>query len=157
MVETDTRQFAAEQVDKLLGKLAFQISRTLKSRDPNSIHDLRVSIRRFSQALATHAACLPAKNVKKIRRRLKVMMISAGQARECDIAIKLLSKSKLEDAEGWRSEFARQRRQAERALLSVLARWRDRKMSLKWRGTLQRSSLDSQEGAPGSVEKLAAE
>jgi CHAD domain-containing protein len=157
MAETDTRQFAAEQVDKLLGKLAFQISRTLKSRDPNSVHDLRVSIRRFSQALAVHEACFPAKSVKKIRRRLKAMMIPAGAARDCDIAIQLLSKSKLADADAWRSQFQNQRKQAERALLSVLARWMERKMSLKWRGKLQTSSAAGEQIVPDTVEKLAVE
>src|ERR1041384_4280770 len=121
MAETDTRQFAVEQAHKLLGKLAFQISRTLKSRDPNSVHDLRVSIRRFSQALAVHEVCFSARHVKKIRRRLKAMMIPAGQVRDYDIAIKLLSKSKLAEAAGWRSQFQNQRKQAERELISVLA------------------------------------
>src|SRR2546427_5677320 len=32
---TETRQYAIEQVDKLLGQLAFQISRTLRTHDPD--------------------------------------------------------------------------------------------------------------------------
>ena len=76
---TETRQYAIEQIDRLLGQLAFQISRTLRSHDPPSVHALRVAIRRFSQALLVFAPCFPAKDIKKIRFRLGEIMAPARE------------------------------------------------------------------------------
>src|SRR4051812_36141329 len=95
---TETRRFASEQADKLIGQLAYQMSRTRKSHDPGPVHDLRVSIRRFDQLFILLRGCFQSKDVKKIRRRLKDIMSQAGSVRNCDIALKLLTKSKLEEA-----------------------------------------------------------
>src|SRR2546425_6444865 len=110
---TETRQFAIEQTDRLLGQLAFQISRTLRSHDPHSIHELRVAIRRFRQALHVFEPCFPAKDVEKIRRRLDEIMAPARKVRDCGLALDLLPKSKLADTAG----LERQRKEAERMLL----------------------------------------
>src|SRR2546426_678488 len=61
----ETRQFALEQVDRLLGQLAFQISRILRPHDPISVHHLRVAVRRFSRALLVFGPCFPAHAGKK--------------------------------------------------------------------------------------------
>src|SRR5262245_27813007 len=95
---TDTRQFAVEQVDRLLGRLALQISRTLRPHDGNSVHDLRIAIRRFSLALLVFAPYFPAKDVKKIRRRLQEIMAPAREFRDCDLVLNLLSGSKGPEA-----------------------------------------------------------
>ena len=36
-----TRQFALDQANWLLRKMAFQVSRSINSRDPEAVHDLR--------------------------------------------------------------------------------------------------------------------
>ena len=87
----ETRQFAAEQVDRLLGQLAFQVSRTLRPHDPISVHHLRVAVRRFSRALLVFEPYFRAQDVKKIRRRLEEIMVPARELRDCDLAINLLS------------------------------------------------------------------
>jgi len=46
-----TRRFAIEQADRLLGRLAAQIARTIKSRSAEEVHDLRVAIRRLMGVL----------------------------------------------------------------------------------------------------------
>src|SRR5260370_20179388 len=133
----DTHQFAAKQIDRLLGQLGLQIRRARKSHGADPVHDLRVSIRRFTQALIACGPCFLGKDVKKIRRQLKAIMVPAGEVRDCDIAIKLLGKSKLAEAAAWRSRFQSRRKQAERTLLGSLKRWMERKFSLKWRSKLQ--------------------
>ena len=43
--------YAVEQMNRLLTALAFQVHRAAKKPGPDEIHDLRVSVRRFSQGL----------------------------------------------------------------------------------------------------------
>src|SRR5258708_346614 len=152
---TETRRFAVEQVDKLIGQLAFQISRTRKSHDPAPVHDLRVAIRRFGQLFILFPACFPARDVKKIRQRLKQIMTQAGEVRDCDIAVKLLSKSKLEESDNFKARLQSRRKEAERILLGTLRRWMERKTSLKWRARLQAASAADKEAPPGTVEQTA--
>ena len=152
---TETRQYAIEQVDKLLGQLAFQISRTLRSHDPHSVHALRVAIRRFSQALLVFAPCFPAKDVKKIRLRLGEIMAPAREVRDCDLAISQLTKSKLAEAAALRARLGRQRKEAERILLGTLKRWMQRKSSLKWRTKLQ-GAFETKKTLPETAEDAAA-
>jgi len=152
---TETRRFAVEQVDKLIGQLAFQVGRARKSHDPGPVHDLRVAIRRFAQVFILFRACFPAKDVKKIRQRLKEIMTQAGEVRDCDIAVKLLSKSKLEEAGAFKARLQSQRKEAERILLDTLRRWKERRTSLKWRTRLQGASAAEKQTPPGTVEETA--
>jgi len=131
-----TSQFALDQANGLLRQMAFQVSRCIKSRDPETVHDLRVAIRRFTQALVVFKPCFPAKEVKKIRRRLGKIMALAGAVRNCDIGLKLLSKSRSAAAATLRSRIQAQRKDAERELTRLLRSWVDRKWYSKWRGRL---------------------
>ena len=45
------QRYAREQASTLLRRLAFRMNRAAKVRDADSIHDLRVAIRRFEQCL----------------------------------------------------------------------------------------------------------
>ena len=123
---TETYQFATEKATRLLGQMAFQVSRTVKSRNANAIHDLRVSIRRFTQVLTALKPCFPAKEAKKIRRRLGNIMTAAGEVRNRDIAVKLLSKYQAAEAGSLVRTLESQRRATERELVRSLRRWVDR-------------------------------
>src|SRR6266545_4304980 len=123
---TETRQFAVEQVDRLLGQLAFQVSRILRPHDSNSVHNLRVAIRRFSRALLLFGPCFPPKDVKRIRRWLDEIMAPARELRDCDLAINLLSGSKAAAAAAVQARLGRQRKDAQQALLTTLKRWMER-------------------------------
>jgi hypothetical protein len=46
------RDYALDQMNHLLTRLAFQIHRAAKASEPEEIHDVRASILRFSQAAA---------------------------------------------------------------------------------------------------------
>ena len=133
----ETRKFAAHQVTKLLERLAFQISRARHAHDAEAVHDLRVAIRRFTQALAAFQPCFAPKEVKKIRRRLKDTMALAGQVRDRDIALKYLSGLRSPDAAAVREGFQEQRQAAHGALVTALKRWVQRRTSSKWRDGLE--------------------
>jgi CHAD domain-containing protein len=128
-----TIEYAADRADRLLGQLAFEVSHARQRPDADNVHDLRVGIRRFTQALVVFEPCFPAKEAAKIRRRLKEMMALAGEVRNFDIALKFLSRSDLAESGALRSQLQAGRKEAERALVCALRRWTERKSSAKWR------------------------
>jgi CHAD domain-containing protein len=129
-------EFVTGQATRLLDGLASQVSSTLHSRDADSVHDVRVAIRRFAQALAVFKPYFPARERRKIRRNLKEIMSFAGEVRDRDIAIGLLAESKSTEAAALEAKLREQRKEAETVLLAVLRRWGARRSSAKWRGWL---------------------
>ena len=98
-----------------------------------------MAIRRFNQVLIVFKPCFHGKETRKIRRRLKRIMVQAGEVRNHDIALKVLSKSTASAAATLRPRLQAQRKEAERDLVSLLRRWIDRKLSIKWRAVLEGS------------------
>lgn len=133
----ETRKFAGQNATRLLGRLAFQMNATMKAPDSGSVHDLRVAIRRFTQTLGVFKSCFPGREMRKIRRRTKKLMTLAGAVRNFDIALKLLSKSRTEEAAGIRPKLESQRKESGRVLSGALKRRLERKSSLKWRTALE--------------------
>ena len=58
-------------MNHLLTRLAFEVHGAAKHPGSDQIHDLRVSIRRFSQGLSVFSDFFPAWEVKKVKKRLK--------------------------------------------------------------------------------------
>lgn len=130
---TVTAEFASSQIDRLLRKLTAQIRKTLQLPDADAVHDLRVSIRRFDQALLVFAEFLEKKHVRKTRRGLKEIMALAGAVRNCDIADKLLGKR----FGAVRKPIDIHRKSAGQSLEDALRRWVDDCYSSKLRDRLQ--------------------
>jgi len=133
----ETGPFAVHQMTKLLERLVFQIRGVRHSHEAEAVHDLRVAIRRFTQALVVYQPCFDPKEVKKIRRRLKDTMALAGQVRDYDIALKYLSDWRSPEVAALREEFQIRRHEANRVLAASLKRWVLRKTSSKWRDALE--------------------
>jgi CHAD domain-containing protein len=147
--------FASALLRKSLEELASRISRTRKFPSAAQVHDLRVSIRRFTQALQVFKSCFPAKEVKRVQRTLKKVMDLAGSVRDLDIAGEVLEKSRMADAAGPRLEFGRRRKHAGRALCDKLQRWSKRRTSSKWQRQLKPAGPAA--AALGTVEERANE
>lgn len=130
----ETFSFAVAQANRLLGRLAFAIGRTLRSPSPDAVHDLRVAIRRFQQALTVFAPCFPEKDTKKTGRRLKRLLALAGEVRDCDIAARLLSRSAA--APPVQQKIEAQRKEACARLTALLNRQASRHWYAKWRARL---------------------
>src|SRR5260370_26380841 len=126
----ETRKFAAEHAQKLLGQLAFEINRVAKSRDPDSVHDLRVSLRRFSQTMHLFRDCFPGRKMHKIELRVKRVMRSADELRNFDTTLRLLSKARRSGSSALRSKLQARRKESERLLAGLLKRWTERKSSV---------------------------
>ncbi|MCU1273246.1 MAG: inorganic triphosphatase [Bryobacterales bacterium] len=140
-----------DQADRRLGRLAFQVNQTVKSRDAEAVHDLRVALRRFSQVLRVFKPCFRGKEARKIRRELKQIMDLAGEVRNCDIALTLMAKSQRRDTTGLPLKVKNLRREAERTLTGFLRHWIDRKSSLKWRGVVASAATTSAEALAKST------
>jgi len=136
LIANDTGPFAAEQVGGLLRRLAYQAGRTSKSPHAGEVHDLRVSVRRFSQALAAFESSFSTQEVKSIKRRLKKIMRIAGDVRDYDIAIEVLSRFKSAPA-AILTSFRKRRKEAERDLTAALRHWVERRTYSKWRAALE--------------------
>lgn len=160
-VVIETKRFASEQAGRLLRRLAFQVSQTSRSCNPNAVHDLRVAIRRFAQALVVFKPWFPGKDIRKILKRLKRIMYHAGEVRNHDIALMLLAGSKLESAAALRPKLQKQRKEAERDLIGLMHRWIDRKTSIKWRGAIEaaltRTDSSSAETASSTADRILPE
>jgi CHAD domain-containing protein len=127
------RDYALEQMNHLLTGLVFQIHRAAKVPGPEEIHDVRVSIRRFSQGLALFQDLFPPPEVKKIRRRLKRMMRLTSEIRNRDITLDFLAGLKQTRH---RPRLVRKRLALQREFSQMVHRWNARDFSAKWRSGL---------------------
>ena len=133
------QSYVRQQTADLLRRLADRVSRAAKSQDPESIHDLRTVIRRFSRCLRVFSQFYPDKSWKKIRERLRDLMQSAGAVRDLDIAMDLVREAGLEAQSPLLARLRDQRRDASRQLLYQIRLWKNRGFSKKWRNNLRLS------------------
>ena len=114
---------ATQQTRRLLRRLDVQINRALESCDARAVHQVRVAIRRFTQAVAAWKSCFQAKDLRKTRRRLKKIMSAAGEVRNCDVAHKFLLRWDIAHRDRLQSKLEARRQQAAHLLLARLQRW----------------------------------
>jgi CHAD domain-containing protein len=124
------RDFALEQMNHLLTRLTFEIHRAAKKAGPEEIHDVRVSIRRFSQGLLLFNDLFPPWEVKKIKRRLKRMMRLTSEIRDRDITLAYLASVK---ETRHRPRLVKQRLALQKEFTQMVTRWNAREFSAHWR------------------------
>jgi CHAD domain-containing protein len=151
--DASTGRFAKEQADRLLGRLAVQIARTIKSHGAEEVHDLRVAIRRFTRVLVVLKPCFPRDESRRIRQGLKKIMLQAGSVRDRDITLRLLAKQTRPAAGPLARQFRGERAEAARSLAASLKRWVRRSSSAKWRSALEGGA--SEDFAASAVEATA--
>ncbi len=145
--------FASHSIAKLLERLAYQVGVTAHSAGAENVHDLRVSIRRFEQALLQFRAGLRAREVKRIRRKLKLLMSRAGAVRDYDVAQKILAKCEEPGVEAVRQRLTEERKAEVPALAAAVRRWGARRTSSKWRAELL--PVDAHEKIRNNLAKMA--
>jgi CHAD domain-containing protein len=131
------RTFAHSQVETLLGRLAAQVKRTVESADADSVHDLRVAIRRLSRALRSFAQFFPGKRWKRIRKELAHLMDAAAAVRDDDVALELLEKAGVGKRARVSVALESRRLQAEAQLREELQFWQARNFAGQWREALE--------------------
>ncbi len=125
--------YAVDQMNSLLTRLAFQVHRAAKKAGPDEIHDLRVSIRRFSQGLELFSVFFPKWEAKKIHRTLKRMMRITSSIRDLDITLEFLTEAQ-HNVHGAR--LAKERGTYQRQYAEMVRRWSAQDSSAKWRNGL---------------------
>jgi CHAD domain-containing protein len=131
------RDYARLQTAVLLRRFAFQVNRTARNTDADSIHDLRTSIRRLSQCLRVFADFYPEDAGKKLRRRMRDLMSAAGSVRDLDIAVELAVKSGVASDAPLTQSLEVERRQSAHRLALQARRWNNKDFSRKWRARLE--------------------
>jgi len=134
--EASIPAYAAEQAAALLRRLAFQADRTAKRRDADSVHDLRVSIRRLKQCLRTFRQFYPSGGRKRIRRELSALMDLASEVRDRDIALEFLAGARIPAESPLVRRLSEERRQAEASMTAALKGWNRRGLHKRWRAEL---------------------
>ncbi len=125
--------YAVGQMNRLLTTLAFRVHRAGRKPGPDEIHDLRVSIRRFTQALELFSDFFPKWEIKKIHRMLKRMMRLTSSIRDCDITLEFLAEARHT---AHRPRLTKERGAYQRQFSEMVRRWSAHDFSAKWRNGL---------------------
>ncbi len=131
------RDHAARQASTLLRRLAFQANRTARNGDADSVHDLRVSIRRLAQCLRVFGQFFPRKSGRKFQHRLNAVMDLASAVRDRDIAMNFLAAAGIPPDSALVHMLSQERAGAKRSLVAALERWSRRGFHKKWLSRLE--------------------
>ena len=131
------KPFVQTQVSTLLLGLTAQVKRTAEVADADSVHDLRVAIRRLSRALRSFAQFFPAKQWKRIRKELSNLMAAAAAVRDNDVALELIGKAGATQRSRVALTLQARRRKAEAELREELQSWQGRGFAREWREALE--------------------
>jgi CHAD domain-containing protein len=123
--------FAVRKTQELIDNSVFALHDALRLHDAETVHRMRVAIRRLQQALRVFSQFLDKSGVKRVRKQLKRCLRAAGQLRDHDITIQLLEKSG-QDVTGLRSG----RTACKRALRTTLRQVTSKDIGVKWRNEL---------------------
>jgi CHAD domain-containing protein len=124
------------RVAGLLDRLEAEVQRAAAERHAEAIHDLRVSIRRLTQALRAFRTLLGKKPSKQVRIALRQVMDIAAEIRSRDIALELFAAARVPDGAPACGRLRQERQAAERRLLTKIRAWHRGKVCERWRKLL---------------------
>lgn len=131
------RDYARQRTALLLRRLALVLDRAARDGNADSIHDVRVALRRLSRCVRVFAPFYPPGSWKKIRRRISALLTAAGAVRDCDIAIELVAGSGVARPSAMLARLAAHRRKTAHDLLLEIRRWKSRDYPQQWRKRLE--------------------
>lgn len=114
------RDFVNQRLNQLDEKVQQESVRTAAAPDADAIHDLRVSVRRHTQALRAMQKILPKEEVKRKRTQLRRTMDLTAEVRNRDIALELLAAAGIDGPSRLSAKLRRQRNTAAKALVRAL-------------------------------------
>jgi CHAD domain-containing protein len=125
------KDYATRQVSHYLDALVFDMHQARRLQDVESVHKLRVAIRRFRQALRVFETYFPAKRTRVVRKEMQRIRYLAGDVRERDIAIEIILKAGLSP-----DAMVAERNEAKKALMKALDEVCDTRLAGRWRSAL---------------------
>jgi CHAD domain-containing protein len=114
-----------------------QVRQAADRDDEESVHDLRVSIRRLRECLRTFEDLYPAGPRKKLRKQLRNLMKCAEHVRSADVDIDLLQKAGVRESSGHVRRIRERRAQYSATLQDELRKFLGRPDLRKWHEALQ--------------------
>ncbi len=133
------REFARRETLARLERVLEEMERISRSAGEDEVHDLRVSIRRFSQAVRIFEPLLP-KRSKKIVNRVRRLLTAAGSVRDLDVGIERLRKLGVPDEEPLLLSMHETRRRESLELLGEVYGLRASAPELSWPPVLGQES-----------------
>jgi CHAD domain-containing protein len=131
-----TTQGAGEKARERLKALAASLRKAAKHPGKaESIHHLRVSIRRFTQVLKVFDDQFD--HARKMRHRLRGLMDLCGEARNCDVALEVLEAAGVPAGHTLTSRLKRRRVRAGKDLAKLLEDWDVGTTVRRWRDWLK--------------------
>jgi CHAD domain-containing protein len=131
------REYARLETKALLQRLAIQVDRGAGSPEADSVHDLRVAIRRLSRCVGVFAQFYPRQSGRKLRQQLSTLMDAAGAVRDLDVAIALLGEAGLSRRTAAVVRLNCDRRKQSRAFVTEVRHWKSRRLPRGWRHKLE--------------------
>jgi CHAD domain-containing protein len=129
------RDFALLKTSSLLDDLVFAITAAGRSPDVDTVHKMRVAIRRLQQALRLFGIYLRKSGVAQIKKELRVIMDVAGELRNRDIAIKVVGEAGG-DPETLLKKVHEERSELKDEFARVLQQYAKPDLALRWRSQL---------------------
>ncbi len=129
---TPPARFADVALRGRFARLLEQVDRCCAKPGAEEVHDLRVSIRRFSQALRVFAPMLPAKPVKSMHKAIHPVMEAAAHVRDLDVGVERLLDEGLAEHDAVVEEMLAERRRGEMALRGQLLLLKSQEPERTW-------------------------
>jgi len=130
-------EYAYWQTAALLRRLSKEAGKAARTRDADTVHNLRVAIRRMKGCLVLFADFYPESGRKKLKKKLNRLMHACGEVRDRDIALALLAEAGVPAGAAVAQRLAAERKDAARHLRSALQHWKNGRSSRQWRARLE--------------------
>jgi CHAD domain-containing protein len=128
-------------VRPLLAQLAKRVRAAEQSPDdPDAVHDLRVAIRHFHQAIRILPQAFDRPLAKSVKRRLKKVMSLLGALRNRDIAPEILQAASVTPDEALLKEIQKDRRTGQKHLARQLESWQKQEVLREWKTKMHKSA-----------------
>ena len=141
LAELSFDEFARYSLQRLLDRASQEWRHCAQVTDPDAIHDFRVSLRRFGEAIRLFKILLPKAGRRQVRRELRQAMRLAGRTRDVDIACEAFVDADTPLSPELDLVMKNERAICAAALAGALAVGQSTGVASRWLETLQLSTL----------------
>ncbi|HYI95350.1 MAG TPA: CHAD domain-containing protein [Bryobacteraceae bacterium] len=134
IVADSMRDFAIAKISDLLEDFVAALNAAGKAPDVETVHKVRVSIRRLQQGLRLFRPYLSKSGADKLKVELRAIMDVAGELRNRDIAIELVKET--EGSEALIEDLSMQRAKFDQEFADVLRHHAKPDLAPRWRSKL---------------------
>lgn len=131
------KPFACDRLRHLLDRADSEWRSCAAKADADGVHDFRVALRRFGEAMRMFKDLMPKSGYKQVKAERKQVMRFAGAVRDVDIARESFVYSDLTLAPDLDGFLANERALAEAALRAALAVGLESSFKIRWEETLR--------------------